>query len=207
MVTALCPLLTNSRGGAIIGAANAIIATAILLLGKRRGDGLTKLGILLLFIATLLLGLYFSWGQLGPRLEEINKGFQSRESMCVTAREMARDCPLFGTGPGTFEPLFQLYRRSPDEYWPAQLHNDWLETRITFGRLGSALIGLALLVVLVRWLFPAGIRGGWRFTALLWLALAGCLIHARFDFPFQVHSLLFLFLQLCAILFTLSRRQ
>ena len=33
--------------------------------------------------------------------------------------------------PGTFEPVFQLYRGSQDEYWPAQLHNDWLETRIT----------------------------------------------------------------------------
>ena len=40
----------------------------------------------------------------------------------------------------------------------------------------------------------------------IWLALAGCLVHARYDFPFQVHSIVFLFLVLCAILFVLSRR-
>ena len=40
----------------------------------------------------------------------------------------------------------------------------------------------------------------------LWLALAGCLIQARFDFPFQVYSILLLFLFHCAILSTLSRR-
>jgi hypothetical protein len=32
------------------------------------------------------------------------------------------------------------------------------------------------------------------------------LIEARFDFPFQIHSILFLFLALCAVLFSLSRR-
>ena len=41
---------------------------------------------------------------------------------------------------------------------------------------------------------------------LIWLALAGCLVHARYDFPFQVHSIVFLFLVLCAILFVLTRR-
>ena len=59
------------------------------------------------------------------------------------ARPMAADYPLFGTGPGTFETVFQLYRPRPETYWPAQLHNDWLETRITFGWLGSGLIALA----------------------------------------------------------------
>jgi NADH:ubiquinone oxidoreductase subunit 6 (subunit J) len=47
---------------------------------------------------------------------------------------------------------------------------------------------------------------GRRFVALTWLTLAGCMMHARFDFPFQVHSILLLFLVLCAILFTRSRR-
>jgi len=40
---------------------------------------------------------------------------------------------------------------------------------------------------------------------LVWLALGGCLVHARFDFPFQIHSTLLLFLVLCAMLFGLSR--
>jgi hypothetical protein len=40
----------------------------------------------------------------------------------------------------------------------------------------------------------------------LWLALAGCLVHARYDFPFQICSIVWLFLILCAVLANLSRR-
>ena len=119
---------------------------------------------------------------------------------------MAADYPLFGTGPGTFETVFQLYRHSTDTYWPAQLHNDWLETRITFGWLGSGLIALAFVAAVLRWFARGGIHGGRRFMILIWLALAGCLVHARYDFPFQIYSIVLLFLVLCAILSNLTRR-
>ncbi len=39
----------------------------------------------------------------------------------------------------------------------------------------------------------------------LWLALNGCLIYAAADFPFQIYSILFLFLLLCALLSGLFR--
>jgi hypothetical protein len=61
-------------------------------------------------------------------------------------------------------------------------------------------------MVLAHWFVPGGIRAGWRFTVLLWLALTGCLAHARFDFPFQVPSILLSFLLLCAVLSVVSRR-
>jgi Ca2+/Na+ antiporter len=86
------------------------------------------------------------------------------------------------------------------------LHNDWLETRITFGWLGSGLITLAFGAVLLRWFARGGIHGGRRFLILIWLGMAGCLAHARYDFPFQIHSIVFLFLVLCAILVVLTRR-
>ena len=119
---------------------------------------------------------------------------------------MARDFQWFGTGPGTFGSVFQLYRGGTDDYWPAQLHNDWLETQITFGRIGSVLIGISGVLVLARWFLRGGIHGGRRLVAMLWLALAGGLVHARWDFPFQIHSLVFLFIVWCAVLFSLSRR-
>jgi hypothetical protein len=62
------------------------------------------------------------------------------------------------------------------------LHNDWLETRITFGWLGSALIAVAFLSSLLHWLGRGGIYGGRRFAIMLGFALAGCLVHARWDF-------------------------
>lgn len=136
---------------------------------------------------------------------DLDEGLAGREALYAAARPMAADYPWFGTGPGTFETVSQLYPR-PDAYWRPQLHNDWLETRITFGRIGSALLLLAFAIVLLRWFAPGGIHGGRRFVLLTWLALAGCFIHARFDFPFQVHSILFLVVVIGAMLFVLSRR-
>jgi hypothetical protein len=123
------------------------------------------------------------------------------------ARPMADDCALYGTGPGTFGPLFQLYRPDPAEYWPAQLHNDWLETLITFGWLGSALIILALCIVLFHWFVARGIHAKASLALLFWAALGGCLFYARYDFPFQIYSVIFLFFVLCAALFTLSHER
>ena len=207
MVTALGALLTNSRGGALVAATCIVAASVVLLVGRRREGGLVRLGVFLLCMATLLLGLWFGWQRLGPRMEQFHLALEARESMYKTARLMVQDCPWFGTGPGTFEPLFQLYRGSFDEYWPAQLHNDWLETRVTFGWLGTGLIVVALFVAVSRWFVGgAGIIVGWRFLMLFLVAIGGCLAHARFDFPFQVHSILFLFIVLCAILSVLTRR-
>ena len=215
-VMAACPIISTSRAGALITvgivvlAALALSATHFLLAAHREHDrrtrNLTLTCLILFFTGALVLGFALGWKSLKPRMAQLSEGFETRQAMYDAARPMATDYPLFGTGPGTFESVFQLYRNSTDTYWPAQLHNDWLETRITFGCLGSVLIALVLVAVVLRWFAPGGIHGGRRFIILIWLALAGCLVHARYDFPFQVHSIVFLFLVLCAILFVLTRR-
>jgi len=213
MVMAACPIISTSRAGAfvaiaILGLAAVLLPAAHFLLpgGGSGGRWSTATALSLFFSAALALGLTFGWKSLAPRLGELQENFEGREQMYDSARPMVADYPLFGTGPGTFETVFQLYRISTQTYWPAQLHNDWLETRITFGWLGSGLIAAAFLTVLVRWFAPGGIHGGRRFMLLVWLALGGCLVHARFDFPFQVYSILVLFLIWCAVLVNLTRR-
>lgn len=253
---AACPIISTSRGGALVSVAMLGLATLFLAgsawlaaapghngrkgaaahrrrrhRGQSRHSGAGHIQILagpppgcqapasapakpaaslrplLLFLAgALTLGLWLGWQALQPRLAELGDGFQGREQMNAFARPMVADALLFGTGPGTFQNLYQFYRISPDTYWPAQLHNDWLETLITFGVAGSGLIALAFCGVLLRWFAPGGIHGGRRFVGLIWLALAGCLVHARWDFPFQIYSILFLWLILCAVLFSLTRR-
>jgi len=215
-VMAACPIISTSRGGALITIGIAVLAafslTAIqfLLAARLRLDRKTRTITLvclsLFFTGALALGFALGWKALKPRMAQLGEGFQHRERMYDLARPMAQDYPLFGTGPGTFETVFQLYRFTTETYWPAQLHNDWLETRITFGWFGIGLIALALTVVLLRWFARGGIHGGRRFAVLIWLALAGCLVHARYDFPFQIHSIVFLFVVLCSILFNLTRR-
>ena len=165
-------------------------------------------GWLLLFLTiTLSMGWYFGWDLLAPRMDQIGAGYDAREDMYKAAEPMTKDYPLFGTGPGTFGTVFQLYRFSDEVYWPGQLHNDWLETQITFGWLGLGLICSALAVVGLRGLAPGGVlRGSQRLEVFIWLGLIGSMIFALFDFPFQIHSVLLLFLVMCALLFNLGRR-
>jgi len=209
------PIISTSRAGAFITAA-ILILTVLLLFAwpllfpeaasvRRKSRASLRL-VLLCGIAAIILGFALGWKNLKPRLAGMEESFAGREQMYEAARPMSRDYHLFGTGPGTFESVFQLYRISTETYWPAQLHNDWLETRITFGWLGTILILAALLTVLTRWFIRGGIHGGRRFMLLILLALVGCLVHARYDFPFQIYSILFLFLTICALLFNLSRR-
>jgi len=218
VIMAACPIISASRGGALVSAG--ILAVALIYLaaaGMRSAESgarnstfripYSTFGLLGIFaVLALGLGWYFGWDSLQPRMEKIGEGFQNRQDMFDAARPMAADYPLFGTGPGTFGTVFQLYLISSSTYWPEQLHNDWLETRITFGWFGTALLLAALACVFLRWVAPGGIRCGRRFVVLIWLSLAGCLVEAIYDFPFQIHSILFLFLAVCAMLFSLGRR-
>jgi hypothetical protein len=162
------------------------------------------LGVFLM--SSLTLGFVLGWKALKPRMAQFKEGYEYRERMYANARPMAADYPVYGIGPGAFVYVFQLYRVSTGTYWPPELHNDWLETRISFGWVGSGLIALALALAWLRWFLPGGLALCAPFTVMIWLALGGCLVHARFDFPFQVYSVVFLFLIWCAMLVNVSRK-
>ena len=204
---AFCPIISISRGGALVTAGLlALMVPSYLGMEIFYGQNSSsrKIGKKIvwpvIFLAVVIgLGGYFGWAKLSPRMEELGDGFSGREEMFAAAQPMAADYPLFGTGPGTFATVFQLYRISNATYWPEQLHNDWLETRITFGWAGFALALAALGCVA-----QAGFFAPKKFAVMAGLALAGCLIHARFDFPLQIHSVLFLFLVICALLLALG---
>ena len=215
-IMAACPIISTSRGGMFIALGGLLASTAYLvgsgfLLRSPDAAARQKRRVILTLVlvfgaAALTLGYALGWTNLKPRMSQLGADFAHREEMYDRAKPMAADYPVFGTGPGTFGTVFQFYRDPLGTSWPAQLHNDWLETRITFGWVGSALIALAFVTVLARSFLAGGIHEGRRLVTLTWLALAGCLVHARYDFPFQIHSIVFLFLMLCAILFNLRRR-
>jgi O-antigen ligase/polysaccharide polymerase Wzy-like membrane protein len=213
VIMAACPIVSSARGAALVDAGMLLAAALLLLIPLflcdddrcRHSKAGSTVWVVLFFASVLALGLGLGWNQLRPRMNDFATGIRDREQLYERARLIAGDYPVFGTGPGTFEPVFQLYRISPEAYWPAQLHNDWLETRITFGWIGGSLIALALSGILLRWFSTCGIHAGSQFVFLTWLSLAGCLFQARWDFPLQVYSILFQFVIWCAVLFTLSR--
>jgi len=111
----------------------------------------------------------------------------------------------FGVGPGAFSSLYQFFRPSSLDPWPAQMHNDWLESLITLGGIGLLLSLFPLFLIFSRCFLPGGIPVRWPVIALFWVSLSGCLVHALVDFPFQIESILILFTLLCSQLSAFSK--
>ena len=207
VLLAAAPIISTSRGGALVAIGGILTAAVLLLFANRRSNWLMRLGTMLLPAAILGLAGYLGWEKLEKRLMTVfSDDLSGRVEIYENARQMARDFPLFGAGPGTFTWVYHLYRSHAGAEWAAYAHDDWLETRVTFGWAGLALILAMLAVVFFRRFGTGGIPAHWMFVAMIWLSLAGCLLHARFDFPFQICSTLALFLLLCATLFCLSKK-
>jgi O-antigen ligase len=208
VLMAACPIMAGTRGGAIISAALAPLVVGVLLAASRRRGWRQQLGLFLLFCVTLELALYVGWDYLRPRLEGVFVDqLSGRPRLWENARRMAEEYPLFGTGPGTFASLYHLYRSDPADSWAAYAHNDYLEVRITFGWVGFGLAMLLLMMTPLNCLGGAGLPVHPTLVATICLALGGCLLHARFDFPFCIHSVVFLFVLLCCILACAGRRR
>jgi hypothetical protein len=204
ILMAACPIISTSRGGALVAVGSIVLAMAILLWSTRKEKLWLKLGTCMLFALILGFSAYLGFKQLAPRFKTIFIDQMSqRTEIYENALPIAREFPVFGTGPGTFATLYQLYLE-PGQVWHAYLHDDWLETRITFGWIGFGLILLAMALPAARWFIGPGINCPRAFIAMIWTAMAGCLLHAKFDFPMQVYSILLLFVLVSAILFCLS---
>lgn len=208
LILLACPIITASRGGAVITLVQGIAALGILIAVNWRAPAGVRLAMLTPFVLALGLVGYLGWNQYRAGLTQaFADDLGDRVEIHKNARVIAADYPWFGTGPGSFATLYQMYLESADaDDRAAYAHNDWLQTRITYGRLGLALVLLMLAHTFLRWWFHDGIPAGWDLVAMIWLAMAGCLFHARFDFPFQVYSLLLLFLTLCGISVCLGRK-
>lgn len=206
ILMALCPLIATSRAGAMIGVALAVATLVVLFASSRSLSNAARTVVVSCFAVILAIGWVIDGGKLANRLKDVEYGFADREHIWANASRMAEDYPVFGTGAGTFGRLYQFYRTSVEDTWMNEAHNDWLETRVTFGLVGSGMIGLAFLVVVLRWFAAGGMGLPHVLTWLIWVAMAGCLLHARVDFPFQIHSILSLFLVHCAILSCATRR-
>jgi hypothetical protein len=123
---------------------------------------------------------------------------------------------LLGFGPGTFRVAFPHFNNVSADHAPGAwrfLHQDYLQTLLEWGWLGSALWGLLLfggMVVAVRALLSqrrirrgaeSDTRGRVRSPEAEWIprrrlilplvvvALIGVAIHAFVDFPFQIYSI------------------
>lgn len=126
--------------------------------------------------------------------------WSGRRELYESATAMSERLPAWlGAGPGSFSALFLRHCAGTDSPYQPHAHDDWLEFRITFGRVGTAMLVAMLLLSLINPCLRGGASLGRPIIVSVWLALGGCLVHAKFDYPFQNHAVLFAFIVLSAI--------
>jgi O-antigen ligase len=205
LVMAMVPLASLSRAAVVIGLVSILAAIVAGLRFGERKRGALVWGISTLLAAGLLLGTFIEWQLLGRRFEEPSLD-SGRYQIWENTWKIAKDFPLYGAGPGAFDAVYFLYRPTLKDAWVAQAHNDWLEFLVTFGIVGCVFLISGLGLVLVSPQVENRVPVPRVFLWLLCLGLVNCLVFAAMDFPFQIYSLVFLFLVLCAVLTSVSSK-
>jgi len=193
-------IASTSRGGFIIATLQVFGALIVFGIMNRHRLWTTVLSLLGVMVIVVSLGAWLGWNQLLPRLQQaVASGKTGREEIFINSNNMAKDFVWLGSGPGTYGNLYYFYRSDVRQTWSWYAHDDWMETKITFGILGFTLILVGLSLVFVSGMASNQMKQAWPFKVFVLIGMVGCLIHAKFDFPFQVHSILFLFVLLCSL--------
>jgi O-antigen ligase len=202
-LTAAGVVVANSRGGFLVLVGLLVAVFALMMLWSKRQAGF-KLGVAAAVVAVMGVGGWLGGEAMMGRFRSEDIGsMNGRKLIYEDTARMAQDFAVFGSGAETFAPLYYFYRKKDPE-WNAYAHDDYLETRVTFGTVGFVVI---LLIFLAVWLVPffgKGIPAPPEFFVLIGVAMVGILAHAKFDLPFQIYSIHSQFVLLCAVLTTLK---
>ena len=202
-LTAAGVVVANSRGGFLVLVGLLVAVFALMMLWSKRQVGF-KLGVVAAILAILGVGGWLGGEAMMARFRSEDLGRMSGRKLIYedTAR-MAQDFAVFGSGAETFAPLYYFYRKKDPE-WNAYVHDDYLETRVTFGTVGFVII---LMIFLAVWLVPFfgnGIPAPPEIFLLIGVAMVGILAHAKFDLPFQIYGLHSQFVLLCGVVTSLK---
>ena len=190
-------LLTVSRGG-IIATLLAIGATFTLMqlrsgyqARKHRTPGLRLLSILAL-VALLITAIEISGAHIIERLYSVGFDANIRASLYKDTLNAIRDHAWLGSGYGTFQDVFPLYRSvpAPDTLVFAKAHNDYLELFLGLGIPGALLFLFSLFLVLKRCLKGYFERRRASVFPLIAIgATALVFIHSFVDFSLQIEAI------------------
>jgi hypothetical protein len=152
---------------------------------------------------------------LQKRLDDVQRDRVTRDMRLLVwapAFRMWQEHQWWGVGPGHFDTRFRAYRPEGLQVKPDRVHNDYLNTLVDWGVVGTALVAAAWL--LLGWsLFKTwrtvgrtpelgGITRSNRFALLLGgsVGLAAILVHSAIDFNFHIPANAILAVTLMALL-------
>ncbi len=204
VLIAASPFIATTRGGAMIALLNLLLMAVLLWHRGSRAGLWFRSGLVVLLLTVFAFAWAINGQELFSRFRTVISDVPGRTEIYKNAKQIAHDFPLFGTGPGSFGAMYQMYRE-PEQTWAGYAHNDWLEARVDLGWIGVSMIILMLIMPFIQGLGRGSKTIPNELIVSIWIALIGCLLHASIDFPFQIYSILCLFIVLCAVLFSVRR--
>lgn len=197
---AACPLITTSRTGVAVCLLQISLLIGLSLLQWRRLPAHLRWGLGAGLAA--LIG-FVSFVGIEPLLKKVRHAEEDKWGERLPVYEqvhrMIPDFDPWGSGAASFKALSSLYTDPGAQSWETLVHDEWLEARLSYGRVGYPIIWLMLVswVVALRWRSLRSLPSA--FSPFLGVSIVGFLIDARFDIPLQTISLHLLFAHLCAI--------
>ena len=226
----LAALLASARGGTMqrYSAAVALVggAALVILVGLALNRSLAGYGLVLPVLAASLLivvraggaarrwmivgtaallvaaGAALAFSPVGTKSLGAQTSVDSRAEILRTTTEAIEAFAPFGSGLGTFRPVYQLYEdhdRITNITMP-HAHNDYAELALETG-----LPGLAILVAFLLW-WGAAVRRAWRladagpYVRAASVASAAILVHSLVDFPLRTAAIGAVFAMCLALL-------
>ncbi|MCD6584134.1 MAG: O-antigen ligase family protein [Desulfobacteraceae bacterium] len=184
-------LLSLSRGGIIsLALSMNFFATFVIVKARQKKTGLF---IAIIIIIVLFLTGTSGWNAIFDRFENIRNQsgiiYDNRYIIWTDCKEIIRDFPLLGTGAGTVENIYPIYRSFPGNDILEHAHNDYLEFLCTGGITLPTFMFFCLFSILFSATKSFNKRREW-YSILLF---AGCitsisaiLLHSLVDFNMQI---------------------
>ena len=173
---------SGSKAGWLIGLALGLVAM-LRLPFKRTFTYCLIAGVLLTGLAVFAIR-YVGYFQKGAT------SVSARLNYWQVALETARDHPLFGSGPGTFGPMFKL-RKQPEAEMAHLTHNDYLEQASDSGVIGFLAYSACLIGSIGLLYRNSSIRSDWLLFAM-WLGLTGWVLQGFVEFSLYIPALAWL---------------
>ena len=205
VLAASSPIISSARGGTLVMVFLLIIVSISFIFINIRSRFLRFSISSVLFIG-LGTAYYLGWEKIEIRLVNSFLGDtggrpQIFETTLGMIDEYVFTNPLaiaYGSGPGTFQAIAQFEINQNFDEWHSWVHNDYLETLLTFGVPGSFIIIvviLNLLILLITNCFAHKLQILFLFFVFSFL---GVIVHAAYDFPIQVYSICLLLILILA---------
>jgi O-antigen ligase len=186
VVMAITIFFSLSRGGIISFLLSTVVLTVIVVWGASSRRGVIPV----LSFVVALLG-YLIYLGVSPIVQRFaQSGVSSAERLLVWSASITafRNFPVFGTGLGTFQHIFPMYKPDGIETFYQHAHNDYIEILLELG-ISGAFLGLVFLglagkhILYVRW------RGRKRYLKAAFVAsLVSLTAFSLFDFNLHIPS-------------------